>query len=445
MRRRACFSLLFLLGIIACNPSVFDGATDKAPVGAIGKPNGFRADSLGFVVVPLPPPVGAFSPSARLFFSGTDAQALGVADFDKDGRVTTWVASDTELSELGNGNAGIVASAALRPDGVLVLGTPRFGQLLPELMPHGRVSFLTLTTAADGKVTFAIKAGPEGNSHFGISVGVGNVTGTDANESVGVADETVTLMGANQKPIHTAHCQDLKLYNPTDPYAHRPIVVGNFLTGGADEIVVAGQTNGQGKVVLLSFDTQNNTLTCPAKVLLPTTGHSGQYAASLAAADFNGDGTMDLAVGNPSDRVYVYFGPLDTKLNPDLVVTGEAGSDFGRQISSIGSGVADLIVSAPSATVDQRLQVGKVYRLRVSDKVGTLSHTAALVTLSPEGVKEGEAFGTSTGGLFWNNRTTCQMGGNETELLWASTKDTIFTFFRYAGSVPDPRCLMQKK
>jgi hypothetical protein len=411
----------------------------------MGKPSGFRADSMGFVVVPLSPSAGGLSSSARFFFSGTDAQALGVADLDKDGKVKTWVASDTELSELGNGNAGIVASAALRPDGVLVLGAPRFGQLLPESQPHGRVSFLTLATAADGKVSFTIKAGPEGISHFGISVGVGNITGADANESVAAADETVTLMGANQTLIHTASCQELTLYNPIDPYAHRPMLVGDFLAGGADEIVVAGQTNGQGKVVFLRYDVLKNALTCPAKVLSSGVGGFGQFGASLAAADFNGDGALDLAIGSPSDRVYIYYGPLDTKVNPDLTVIGEAGSDFGRRVSSIGLAPADLIVAAPLATVNKLMQIGKIYRLSVNGAVGTMSYTTALVTLSPEGVKEGEAFGTSLGGLHWNNRATCQPGGSETELLWASTKNTIFTFFRYSGSAPDPRCLMQKK
>lgn len=445
MRSQGCFCLLFLWGIAACNPSVFDSATDKAPVVAIGKTSGFRADSLGFVVVPMPPSAGSLAPSARFFFSGTDAQALGVADFDSNGKVTTWVASDSELSELGNGSAGIVSSAALRPDGQLVLGTPRYGQLSPESSPHGRVNFLTLTTDTDGKVSFQIKAGPEGFSHFGITVGVGNVTGTSANESVAVADETVTLIGANQKPIHTANCQDLRLYDPIDPYAHRPLMVGDFLAGGADEIVVSGQTNGQGRVVILGYDMQKKSLICPAKVFVPASGNLGQFGASLAAADFNGDGVLDLAVGSPSDRVCIYYGPLDTKLNPDLIVTGEAGSDFGRRIASIGPSLSDLLVSAPSSTVDRRIQIGKVYRIKVNGMVGMQSYTTALVALSPDGVKEGEAFGTSVGGLRWDNRATCQVGGSETELLWASTKETIFTFFRYAGSAADPRCLMQKK
>jgi hypothetical protein len=169
-----------------------------------------------------------------------------------------------------------------------------------------------------------------------------------------------------------------------------------------------------------------------------------QFGASLAAADFNGDGHLDLAVGNPPDTVYVYYGPLDTKTEPDLTLQGETGSDFGRRLAVTTASPPDLLVAAPLAAGKPR--VGKIYRFAIKGAVNPQPLTAVAV-VSVDGGEDGDRFGTSLGEMRFNNTASCP-GGKDQGVLWGSTNYNIFTVFRYPSSDPatqaDPRCFMLK-
>ncbi|WP_437805840.1 FG-GAP-like repeat-containing protein [Sorangium sp. So ce1078] len=80
--------------------------------------------------------------------------------------------------------------------------------------------------------------------------------------------------------------------------------------------------------------------------------NASEFGASVASADFNGDGLSDIAVGAPgSQRVYVYFGAagaLDTV--PDGLLVGEGEGELGRSVGAgdvNGDGFADLLVGDP--------------------------------------------------------------------------------------------------
>ncbi|XXX72097.1 FG-GAP-like repeat-containing protein [Sorangium sp. So ce134] len=78
--------------------------------------------------------------------------------------------------------------------------------------------------------------------------------------------------------------------------------------------------------------------------------NASEFGASVASADFNGDGLSDVAIGAPgSQRVYVYFasaGALDTVPDGLLVGEGELGRSVGAGDVD-GDGFADLLVGDP--------------------------------------------------------------------------------------------------
>ena len=170
-------------------------------------------------------------------------------------------------------------------------------------------------------------------------------------------------------------------------------------------------------------------------------GTAGQFGADVVAADFDGDGQTDLAVGTPPDRVYVYFGPLIGQPQPSITITGEPSSDFGRRLSAIGRSIPgkDLLVSSPGATVSGSIGAGKIYRFQLDKTMGTVSYANALAAVYDDRREEGEGFGASVGELRFNS-LPC---GVDQPLIYGASRTNILTFFRYPQSASDPRCFMQ--
>jgi len=440
-------------GFLACNPSDFNSVLDKAPVLDLGTP-GSSTGSL--FVLPLPAPDPATKVAARMLVLRKDSSYLALADYDMNGKVTLNAASDTETAALG----GLVYSSAVRADGLIILGTPGFGG---TQTPPGRVSTLTLGSKADGSPLFGLQSGiPGGNgiTRLGISVAAGNVTGTvtgaPPSDFVVVGDNSVYVLGTDPTaPLAYAAsdtCPALALGSLTDFYAFRPFFVANLLANAfllpdafdRDEIVLGGQVGGQGpgQVLFIQYN-DTGALPCPAKVLtLNATATS--FGTSLAAGDFDGDGHMDLAVGAPPNHVYVYFGPLDTAVNPDVDIAGPTGAtQFGKQIAtySLPGMAAQLLVADPTAQSPGG--VGEVMLFNVTRGVPNIPTKAAVATLFDSNKDSDPGLlGLNLGGVEFN-MGLCKPTGGKQLVPWASLGPDLLTFFAYSGSPADPRCFAQ--
>jgi FG-GAP repeat protein/BACON domain-containing protein len=134
-------------------------------------------------------------------------------------------------------------------------------------------------------------------------------------------------------------------------------------------------------------------------------------AVSLAAADFNGDGFADLAVGDPAagtaGAAYVIKGKtraMFSSLMPisaaDTVFTGvDAGDAAGTTVEAAdfdGDGTSDLIVAAPAADGpgNTRASAGEVYVLFGRSTFGTSASLASAASII-YGAHAGDRLGTA--------------------------------------------------
>jgi hypothetical protein len=421
------------LAVAACNPGDFNSILDHAPV-IIADTAGSSTGSL--FVLPLPPQTGSKA-AARALVTRSDKPYLATADYDMNGNVTLHEDTDAERSiNLG----GSVYSSAIRSDGTIILGVPGYpgGQA-----PTGRFSTAVTTAGQDGSVKFILTPGSVGTAgdHFGISVAAGNITGSPGGDFVVLSDTTVQLLPASGAVPPPLGCPSVALSAPPPGgnYGFRPIAVGDLLGDSRDEIVLGGQIANQGMVVVVQYDPLTGTLLCPTKVFAG--GVSAGFGSSLAIADFDGDGKLDLAVGAPPDRVLVYFGPLDSVTVPQVTISSVTSSGFGNRIAPLRSSAAtpaQLMVADPGAR-------GNKGEIRIFDL--THAATTAIATLFDANQdSDSGVFGQSLGGLLFEGGLCSATTGSKLQAVpFASVGPELLSFFAYSGGSPDPRCFAQPK
>ncbi len=144
----------------------------------------------------------------------------------------------------------------------------------------------------------------------------------------------------------------------------RALVKADSDGDGSEELVVGSPARdpaGDGVVLLVSLhDFAVVNVVLPWRAPGETSGHHDEYGRALAVGDFDDDGRVDLAVGDPgadvgsvaqAGEVWVYFGPIDTT-QPQRLRAGSvlSGARFGETLAAgdfDGDGYEDLAVASP--------------------------------------------------------------------------------------------------
>lgn len=427
MRRALLLSLGLFLA--ACNPYDFKNTLKEAPVQVL---DFAPARSM----LALTPPAEQPTIAGRVLLSSGLARSLAVADFDSDGNATITQANSGDLAELGSSKP--ITSMVRLSSGAVVLGVPQFNN---DTRVMGQIALLNISNESTTPAFHLSTPTKEGvieqyGSSLGLGLGIGQITA--AQEQIAVLSEaTVAIFSPANITAPIAPPVALRDKNPNGS-----MVVADLLAGGLDEIAVGSPVKGgRGYVQIISFGMSPKAITeLYGSVRLDSPNNGGGFGAALAAADFNGDGIADLAVGAPPDRVFIYFGPL-TGGAPNAEITMENATNFGARVTAVNldAGTAQLLVSDPGAKVDTSINAGQAYLYKL-DRAGTSQRIATVDDGSPS---DKGYFGVAAAAVPFKD-TTCSKGPIDTKVLVASSDSAVFAFFRFTNDLTDPRCFARK-
>jgi trimeric autotransporter adhesin len=283
------------------------------------------------------------------FPTGSETASVVSGDFNNDGNQDFAIGTvETTVVYLGNGHGGFqqVTSNAITVSGSPVLVADFNGDgkldLLLSNAPLGPASLTVLLGNGDGTFT------PAANGPIYTNYGNSPLVTADFNGD-GIPDIAaaggyylVVLLGKGDGTF----TQSLSV-SQADLFGG--MVAGDFNNDGKQDIAVSDNTFGQ--TITLYLGNGDGTFT--QGTTLNVSNESGGSAVNLAAADFNGDGNLDLVtpIYGGTGPIPVYLGKGDgtfTAASAGLpVAVGYANT---AQIGDFnGDGLADIYITGPTS------------------------------------------------------------------------------------------------
>jgi hypothetical protein len=284
------------------------GETTKTiPVPIIGNTI-LQSDRSFTVALSNPLASAAFAPQ-QTFATGNAPNSVEVADFNGDGKADLVVANhnDGTVSVLLNTTAPGSSTPGFAPQETFAAGSGPFYVAVADFNGDGRPD-LVLANSSSNTVSVLLNTTAPGATTPSFAAQETFATGSTPSSLAvadfngdGIADLAVANQNDNTVSV---------LFNTTAPGATTPSFAAQqtFATGSVPLSVAVADLNGDGKLDLVVANDLSNTVT----VLLNTTAAgtttpsfspqetfaTGSDPASVVVADFNGDGKPDLAVAN---------------------------------------------------------------------------------------------------------------------------------------------------
>jgi hypothetical protein len=388
---RAAFMLSIGLGaasVAGCDWRDFDKLKGETPVARVPAPSGYPAsDSWGDVLVATTPP-GDGTASARFASAAAETVALGVVSFDGFGHASgqNVVGGGLDVLEL---DQAITAMADVPSSKAVLLGAPLSNKgnlLLLDLQPPHPVTLFFTSL----------------ERQFGVGVAAGQLGGGAADDFVALSENTLHVyvdgLATANDVYYIAGASDPCPITLSPALArgirrNRAVVIGRF-TGTTTQIAVGTPSSDMsipGTVSIFDVDTAAGRATCALKI----TGTEARFGQSLALGNFGGSGT-DLLVGAPQTRAYLFRTPVTA--TPTATLMEAAAGNFGASVAALdvdGDGNDDALISDPDATVASKSLAGNVTIFKGPALTGKLMPTPAVSVLSAHDAQEGRRYGTT--------------------------------------------------
>jgi hypothetical protein len=265
-------------------------------------------------------PVTFMGPSN--FGSGT-AMSMAMADFNGDGNLDVATAGSDVVVYLGDGRGSFVAQPGIGIAGTSVVAADFNGDRIPDLAVASAFGFYVLLGNGDG--TFGAPVFYTGNTIYLV---LGDFNGDGYIDIAALAyrsNQLQVFFGAANGTFQPGPVTTLPTGTPL------AMLTADFNQDGKADLALTISTASSSGEIAVLFGSGDGTFGSAA--LYPVTGF---LEASLASADFNGDGAPDLAYINTG------FGTVDVLLNNGA---GNFGAPIATAVATtnlISLAVADL-------------------------------------------------------------------------------------------------------
>ncbi|MER5178786.1 integrin alpha [Streptomyces sp. NPDC002896] len=296
-----------------------------------------------------------------------------------------------------------------------------FATAAAATLTGGLLTFSAVSaTAADSTTVPQADFNGDGIGDVAFSASGAYVSGKKAAGQLVVLYGTSTGVSSAKRTVLSQNSAGVPGTSEAGDFFSSETAYGDFNGDGYDDIAVAaaredvdGDTDGGTLAVL--WGSASGITGAGVTIKDPAVSSHDFWGKNLAAGDFDGDGTDDLAVGNSSSTIYVYKGGITTSgtavagrytIKPPIMSGGDARGPLNLTAGDVnGDGRTDLVVDGFETDTDWGWNTnyyvpGTASGLDVSSAQALRSGVITAI-----GDVNGDGFGDIVSGAQWNNTT----------------------------------------